>query len=257
MLSGINWSAQIRCVFATLFLLVFAHQGCCCDTSMLELLTGSSSQESVNAKLLIISSKMQVTAATAQAFNHAAAEKMHHEVMESWLYVASQITTNPPGQASGKSGFNSLIVEISRELGNIRQQIARRELEDVHDRLEVCVTRMSLLAAMIDGNHRMSDFLRLELVVLGLRPVARLFEQGREALLTSDLPTMLADLQLTGSQLVIDKIAVLRELAVALRNSVQSDQKRFATATLTGYLLLYQEFAALKRLLLAEKYFQS
>jgi len=257
MIIGEALLARIRCVFAVLLLIAYSQTAFCCDSSMLELLTGASSQESVTAKLLVISSKMQVTAATAQAFNHAAAEKMHHEAMESWLYVASQITSNPPGQAATDPDFHSVIVQISRELGNIRQQIARRELDNVHDRLEMCVTRMSLLAAMINGHHRMIYFLRLELAVLNLRPVISLFEPVRESIIASDFLSMLAGAGLQKFQPAKERVNSLKKFFVVLRDSATSDQKRFSTASLTGYLSFYHEFMELKKLLLSEKYFNS
>lgn len=257
MIIGEALLVRIRCVFAVLLLLAYSQTAFSCDSSMLELLTGSSSQESVTAKLLGISSKMQVTAATAQAFNHAAAEKTHHEVMESWLYVASQITSNPPGHAATDQDFHSVIVQISRELGNIRQKIASRELDNVHDRLEMCVTRMSLLAAMINGHHRMIDFLRLELVVLSLRPVTRLFEPVRASIIASDFLLLLESTGLQEFQPAQERVNSLTKLFVVLRDSATSDQKHFSTASLTGYLSFYHEFMELKKFLLSAKYFNS
>jgi len=248
--------ATVRSAFAVLLLIAHCQTACCCDSTMLELLTGSSSQESFSAKLLVVSNKMQVTAAYAQAFNHAAAEKMHHEAMDSWLYVASQITSYPPGKASGDLDFQSVVVQISRELGSIRQQIMQRELDDVHDRLEICVTRMSLLAAIINGHRRMIDFLRFELVLLNLRPKPRSFATCRDAIIASDFLAVLAGLGLPESPQITSKISIMKALFVAMRDSATSDQQRFGTATLTGYLNLYNEFSEFKKILLAEKYFQ-
>ncbi|EKD84116.1 MAG: hypothetical protein ACD_39C00232G0001 [uncultured bacterium] len=248
-----NIFCKLLCVI--LLLILPSEMACCCDNSMLELLTGSSSQESVSAKLLVISSKMQVTATHAQSFNHAAAEKMHHEVMESWLYVASQITSNPPGAAADNNDFHPVIVLISRDLGSIRQQILQRQLEDVHDQLEICVSRMSLLAAMINGHLRMRDFLRFELLILSLRPKSRSFVPGRDMILSSDFLTVLDSLGLHESPAVMEKVALLKKLFLVLRDTVSADQNRFSTATLTSYLALYNEFAEFKKLLLSEKYF--
>ncbi|MBU1107062.1 MAG: hypothetical protein KKB51_10370 [Candidatus Riflebacteria bacterium] len=242
-------------VFGTLFLLATANAAICCDNTLLELLTGSTPEASISARLLVISSKMQVTAGYARAFNNAAADKMHHEVMESWLYVASQITSNPPGQAAGDPDFHAVIVQISRDLGSIRQKILQRQLDDVHDQLEVCVSRMSLLAAIINGHQRMRDFLRFELLVLTLRPCSRLFESRKVAIISSDFILVLTSLDLPESLQVIEKIASLKSLYQTLSDRTYADQNCFNAVTQTAYLALYNEFSVLKKLLVAEKYF--
>jgi hypothetical protein len=218
-------------------------------------MTGSSAQAEINGKLLVISSKMQVTASLSQAFNHAAAEKLHHETMDSWLYVAAQITSNPPGKAAEDAAFSSLLVDISRDIGFVRQQIAARQLEDVHDRLEICVSRMSLLAAMIDGNQRMKQFLAFELLLLGLRPLPQLFEQSRDAIADADLIAVLANLDLPQTAEIKEKAAFLADNFARFKDLASADSKAFSRHTLTTYLTLYNEFSALKKLLLAEKYF--
>ncbi|KAF1080898.1 MAG: hypothetical protein GQF41_2712 [Candidatus Rifleibacterium amylolyticum] len=248
--------AKIPTLLFFLYLVfIFPFRLPACDNTLLELMTGSSAQAEINEKLLVISSKMQVTATLSQAFNHAAAEKLHHEAMDSWLYVAAQITSNPPGQAAEDAGFSSLLVDISRDLGFVRQQIAARQLEDVHDRLEICVSRMSLLAAMINGNQRMKQFLGFEILLLGLRPLPLFFEQSRNAIANADFITALTGLNLPETVDIKEKAASLADNFKRLKESASADGGAFSRQTLTAYLTLYNEFSAMKKLLLAEKYF--
>ncbi len=226
-----------------------------CDNTLLELLTGSKTQDSVNEKLLVISSKMQVTAELAKAFNHAAAEKMHQESMESWLYVASQITSNPPGRAAGDAEFNPLLVKISRDLGAVRQQLTGRQIDDVHDRLEICVSRMSLLAAIINGNVSMRKFIGFELLLLGLRPQPMFFADSRAAIAAADFNATIDKLELPQTHEIIEKSALLKTVFADLQNSAAADVNTFSKRTLTSYLSLYNEFSALKKILLAGRYF--
>jgi hypothetical protein len=243
----------------TIFFLPMLIQTPCrlfgCDNTLLEMLTGSKAQDSVNEKLLVISSKMQVTAELAKAFNHAAAEKMHQESMESWLYVATQITSDPPGSATGDIEFNPLLVKISRDLGTVRQLLAGRQSDDVHDRLELCVSRMSLLAAIINGNTSMREFLSFELLLLGLRPLPLSFAASRAAIALADFNAALDNLKLPQTPEVKEKTVLLKTIFANLQDSAAADGNAFSKKTLTSYLTLYNEFSALKKILLADKYF--
>ncbi len=252
--SGIKTAMAVLVCFCFLFA-SGSQPGRACDSTLLEILTGSSPEQSVAEKLLVISSKMQVTAALSQAFNHASAEKQHHEVMDLWLHVAAQITSNPPGNAGSDSGFHPLITQISRDLGTVRQQIVARQMEVVHDRLEICVSRMSLLASIITGHKRMREFLEFELLVLGLRPLLQSFEESRAAVVATDFAAALASLNLPETSDINDQAFALKKQFATFRDSFADDQKAFSNATLTSYLALYNEFSALKKLLLAAKYF--
>lgn len=226
-----------------------------CDSTLLELLTGSNAQETFSEKFLVISSKMQVTATLSQAFNHAAAEKMHHEVMDSWLYVASQITSNPPGSATADPGFHATVVNISRELGLIRQQLSRRELDHVHDQLEICVSRISLLAAMISGHQPMKDFLGFELLTLERRPQRQSFASSQAEIVATEFVKVLDGLNLPDTGAVAEKVTSLKHLFEKFRSSVSNDRSTFSRSSMATYLEIYNEFSALKKLLLAENYF--
>lgn len=255
MSSSINslWQKFFVCAFV--LVLVHAPLAISCDNTMLELITGSSAQESVSTSLLVISSKMQVVAAVSQAFNHAAAEAKHQEVMESWLYIASQITTNPPGHAAEDPDFHDTIVSISRDLGNVRQLLLQRQLDDVHDCLEICVSRMSLLAAMINGNQCMKNFLRFELLTFSFRPIVPDSAAWRHALLTVDYDAAINRLALPESAEIAARILPLKIAFAALRKNVEAEPKILGKSNLSVYLAFYNEFSALKKQLLAEKYF--
>ena len=242
-------------VFVVLFLIATAHVAFGCDSTMLEILTGSKPEASITARLLVVSSKMQVTASYAQAFNHAAADKMHHEAMESWLHVASQITSDPPDKVAADSDFHAVIVQISRDMGSIRQQILQRQLDNVHNQLEICVSRMSLLAAMINGHPRMQDFLRFELLVLGLRPHLQFFDTLKAAILSADFGSVIRDLGLPESPQINERVVALKNCYLTLSDRASADLHNFSPSTQTAYLALYSEFYELKKLLLAEKYF--
>jgi hypothetical protein len=175
--------------------------------------------------------------------------------MEGWLYVASQITTSPPGSASADPDFHATVVQISREMGIIRQLIAERKLEIVHNNLEITVTRMSLLAAMINGHRRMLDFLSFELQTLGLRPYSHDFSHSRAAIAAADLKSVLNSLELPDNLSVSEKVAAFTKAYDKFCGFADQDEKKFSKNTLTAYLELYNNFAALKKQLLDDGYF--
>lgn len=247
----------VRVLLALICLLFMAgsHQTEACDNTLLEMLTGSCPQQAFSDKLLVMSSKMQTTAVLAQAFNQAAAEKLHNEVMDIWLYVAAQITSNPPGNAGSDSGFQPLIVQISRDLGSVRQQIAARQLEGVHDRLEITVSRMSLLAAIMNGHRIMREFLEFEQLILCLRPMLQPFAASRAAVADADFNAALDRLKLPETEEVFAKKELLKKHFAAFAESVGQDEKAFSKNTLTAYLALYNDLSAMKKTLLAVSYF--
>lgn len=227
-----------------------------CDSSMLEILTGSNPGESLSAMLLSVSLKMQNVANYIKGFNNAAAENLHREVMEAWLNIASQITLNYPGFASENADFNGYMIQIARDLGAVRRKLASQELENAHDILEVCVTRMSLLSAIINKQKKIREFLELELNILTLRPLNQEPAELKRSIENFDLPEKLACLQL-------NKLSESKKFGADLTSSFKTFYKsisvpgsKISTEVKIVYQKVLDEFIKLKHALLAAGYFQ-
>lgn len=247
-----NWFfAIVLLSFSLLFNPVHA-----CDSSMLEILTGSSSQQSVTAKILAVSQKMQQAANLLKSFNHAAASRLHGEVMEDWLYIASQVAIDLRGSAADSLEFSSLLMQIAQDLGRVRRKLESDQLDYIHEILEACITRMSLVSAIINGQQRVREFLEIELLLYGIRP------------LFSDLAVLTA---MAGSSTLIARLAAMQphlatETAVMIPvlgnlyqdycQSLQLDRSKVSSATQAAFQKLLNHFVKFKQTLLNSNYFK-
>ncbi|HNX74146.1 MAG TPA: hypothetical protein PLM07_02550 [Candidatus Rifleibacterium sp.] len=177
-------------IFLVMLLLSGLANTCtACDSSMLEILTGSSKQSQLTSMMLAVSQKMQQTGSLLKAFNNAAATSLHHEIMENWLSITSKVA------GSEKSESSNLMIRISRDLGQIRRQLASADLEMIHERIEACITRVSLVCAILNNHQVMRRFLEIELDIFQLRPVVNDQKKLRELLVNCDLEKQLSEFE--------------------------------------------------------------
>lgn len=168
------------------------YQLSACDSSMLEILTGNSAQQDLTIRMLAITQKMQQTGSFLNAFNKAAADKLHREIMENWLSITSMIPSLPTDNSQVKE-CSELMMRISRDLGKIRRLLEENDAATIHEEIEACITRISLVSAIFSNHQRMRSFLEIELAIFQLRPVMSDIDNLKMLLQSSNLPAMLAN----------------------------------------------------------------
>ncbi len=227
--------------------------GLACDSSMLEILTGMSAQKQLTTRMLVVSQKMQQTGTLLNAFNIAAAAKMHQEVMENWLSITSQIQS----QASEVrySPIVSLLIAISQDLGQIRRQLESGNLDMIHEIIEVCITRISLACAGLNDHRSMRDFLEIELEIFQMRPHMNDRQLLKNKIDSSSLPQRLSTFLPETASAAPAMIADMTDNFNKIRNALsETDLSESAVQNLMQSLV--SQFIALKQYLLNANFFK-
>jgi len=237
-------------IFAALLTaLLYPIAAVACDNTLILLLTGDTAEESVCRKLVHISGEMQKTADLAQSFNHAATAELHQEVLNKWLYVASEITSSPPASAAEHPQFMSLLTQISRELGQVRRLIGDKKLETVHHFLEVSVARMSLLSAILaDAQPHINNFIEFEIALFATRPAPG----PNQRLSNSEFSAQLNGLNLPEDAETQSAATSLLQAFMAFDTAQES--QNFLQAQIK-YQEVYNRYVKLKRSLLDKGFF--
>ncbi len=224
---------KIITIFFVLFFLRGPANTCtACDSSMLEILTGSSRQSQLTTMMLAVSQKMQQTGGLLKAFNNAAAASLHHEIMENWLSITSKVA------GSEKSQGSDLMIRISRDLGQIRRQLATADLEMIHENIEACITRVSLVCAILNNHQVMRQFLEMELDIFQLRPVANDQNRLRELMANCNLEKQLSEFEPGIASAAPKMVATLNESYQLLKESLEKpDFEQQTTARLLQSLV--------------------
>jgi hypothetical protein len=227
-----------------------------CDSSVLEILTGTSVQNETIARILAISQKIQQAAAALKAFNHASAKRMHHEAMEHWLYVASRITAEKLAPESKTDEFSNLMVAIAGDLGNVRRSLEKKNYDYLHEILEACITRMSLVAALMEKKSVVAVFLRFELEIYSLRPFFGEPDKLRVMSSESRFADRLHDLQ---GLVPPDAVAALANLGQQYERFADSLKKNDAVLDESHrmHVTLVNSFVQLKGKLIDSGFFRS
>ncbi len=157
---------------------------------MLEILTGMSAQKQLTTRMLAVSQKMQQTGNLLNAFNIAAANRLHQEVMENWLSITSQIQSLSDEIRTPQ--IVSLLIAISQDMGQIRRQLESESLTMIHEIIEACITRISLACAGLNNHKTMHGFLEIELEIFQLRPHLKDHRALKIMVDSSSLPQRLA-----------------------------------------------------------------
>lgn len=144
----------------------------CCDSTILILLTGNTANKVFVTRLLAISQRLQLEGESLNAFNLAAAKAQHKEILEAWLYTVSEAHTSIEVAANYSQEYSRLLIEVANDLGLVRKKLAANSLELIHEIIEVCITKISLIGAIVSEQTRVYEFLKLELRVFEPRRFA-------------------------------------------------------------------------------------
>lgn len=247
---------SITCLLLTLFLAAGSLPLSACDSTILELLTGTNAQQSITTRILAVSQKIQQSASLLKSFNHAAASNLHREVMENWLYIAAQITATPPVAAENAAEFSDLLIEIARDLGQVRRKLDGNQSDFIHEILEACITRMSLVSALINDNPKVKEFLQIELMIYCLRPffadLTTLTRMTAESGIAAKLTGLRPRLSPQAADLASEIVAGFDNYRISL----QKDQEVVSIATQQLFQGMLNSFIRFKQHLLNESYFK-
>ena len=192
------------------------------------------------------------------SYNIAAAKKQHAIIMKDWLSLVSELGSTPIVSDSHKKEFRELLSGVAKDLGVVRRQLEKEIYINIHEIVEVCVTKITILATLVRDNAKVYNFLKFELSVY----LPGVYLDKQDEFLTQ---SFLKDIEITVNNLKISFSQKAKELAVLFLNSVDNHRKMiddiknnqipWEKATLS-YNDLKNSFVALKQQLLADGYFE-
>ena len=234
-----------------------ASQSFACDATVLALLTGKDLNDSAVSKFLEVSNKLIAEGDMLNSYNIAAAKKQHAIIMRDWLGLVTELGSAPMVSDSNKEEFRNLLSEVAKNLGAVRKLLEKEIYVNIHEIIEVSVTKITILGTYVRNNAVVRNFLKFELCVY--EPGVYLDRQ--DDFLTN---SCLSGIEITVENLEKSYSSKAKELSkdflTAVANhrktvdEVKNKQLPWEKATLS-YNDLKNSFVALKQQLLAEGYF--
>lgn len=248
--------ALIIKIVIVLLLIFTGSQSFACDSTVLALLTGNDINASTVSKFLTVSNKLIAEGEMLNSYNIAAAKKQHATIMTDWLSLVSELGSAPMVSDSHKAEFRGMLSEIAKELGIVRKQLEKENYVNIHEIIEVCVTKITFLGALIKDNKVICNFLKFELAVYN----PGIYLDRQDQFLTE---SFLKDIETTVCNLEKSYSPKARELSKAFLISLETHRKvidevkknqiPWEKATLS-YNNLKNSFVALKQQLLEDGY---
>lgn len=247
---------RLSLIFLFLLSLNIVAPSSACDSTILELLSGESSQQEITGLLLSLSKKMQQTANVLKSYNNAAASKLHLQIMEDWLKISSKITANAHTLTPTYPQFSNFLMQVARDLGQVRRKLEDKRLDYIHEILESCITRMSLISAMINGKQRIVRFLEAELLIYNLRPFFGDLVTLKKKMSNSNLTLKLEQIGKNVSPEASQMIPALSKFYEIFRESIEQEKIEISMGTMAIFQNFLNNFIKFKRKLLNESYFR-
>ena len=246
----------IKVIFVLLLILA-ESQTFACDATVLALLTGNDLNATTVNKFLEVSNKLIAEGDMLNSYNIAAAKKQHAVIMRDWLGLVTELGSAPMVSDSYKEEFRNLLSEVAKELGTVRKLLEKEIYVNIHEIIEVSVTKITILGTYIRDNDVVRNFLKFELSVY--TPGVYLDRQDE----------FLANSCLRGIEITVENLekaysSKAKELSksflIVVENhrktvdEVKNNQVSWEKATLS-YNDLKNSFVALKQQLLSDGYF--
>ena len=241
-------------------MLVFAEsQSFACDSTVLALLTGNDLNASTVSKFLEVSNKLIVEGDMLNSYNIAAAKKQHAIIMRDWLKLVSELGSAPMVSDSHKTEFTEILTEVAKDLGVVRKLLEKEIYVNIHEIIEVCVTKITILGSLIKENTFVCNFLKFELFVYKPGIYLDRQEEFLDKSYLKDIEESITNLEKSYSEKA-------KELSKAFFVSVENHRKTiddiknnkipWEKAPLS-YNNLKNSFVAVKQQLLADGYFNN
>lgn len=216
------------------------------------LLTGTSSNAVFVTRLLAISQRLQLEGEALNGFNIAAAKSQHQEILEAWLYTVSEAHTSVEVAPDYSKEYSRLLIEVAKDLGLVRKKLAANSLEFIHEIIEACITKISIIGAIVSEQLKVYEFLKLELAIFEPRCFLGDGKLFVEKLDLGDFEEKMVQMldktsekQMSVSRQLFEKIAHFKS---ALDDHVVPEARWLAT-----YAELVDAFILLKKQLLEER----
>ncbi|MDD3001681.1 MAG: hypothetical protein PHF29_07995 [Candidatus Riflebacteria bacterium] len=235
-----------------IFAFIVPQSLCACDSTILSLLTGTTQHSVVVTKMLAVSQKLQLEGEMLNAFNIANAKNMHKEIMENWLQIVSELYSNNLVGNNYKEEFSAILIEVSKDLGTVRKNLNINNTNSLHEIIEACITKISLLGAIINDDKHIYEFLRLELNVYKPRPYLNDFEKFSKMTDFVHFDEKIGELKKSYSEKAVILADELSKSFKVYRNIIKSQEK---DKYITAYNNFVNTFILLKKQLLDDKYF--
>lgn len=246
-------------LFLVILLVLSGSQSFACDSTVLALLTGNDISTSTVSRFLSISNKLIVEGDMLNSYNITAARKQHTTIMNDWLELVSELSSTPMIANSHKTEFKETLSDVSKDLGIVRKLLEKEIYVNIHEIIEVCVTKITILGTLIKDNTAARDFLKFELSIYN--PGVYL-DRPDEFLIQS----YLNDIELTINHFEKSYSSKANELSKAFSVAVENHRKTIDKIrtnqtswekALISYNNLKNAFVAIKQQLLAEGYIKS
>ena len=238
-------------------LILTESQSFACDSTVLALLTGKDLNDSAVSRFLEVSNKLIAEGDMLNSYNIAAAKKQHAIIMRDWLGLVTELGSTPMVSDSNKEEFRNLLSEVAKDLGTVRKLLEKEIYVNIHEIIEVSVTKITILGTYVRDNAVIRNFLKFELCVY--EPGIYLDRQD-EFLSNS----YLREVEITVNNLEKSYSSKAKELSKDFLTAVENHRKivdeiknmqlPWEKATLS-YNDLKNSFVALKQQLLADGYF--
>ncbi len=247
----------IKIIFV-LFLIIAETQSFACDSTVLALLTGNDINSSTVSKFLSVSDKLVAEGDMLNSYNIAAAKKQHAIIMRDWLGLISELGSTPMVSDAHKKEFRELLSDVAKGLGIVRKQLEKEIYLNIHEIIEVCVTKITILATLVRDNTKVYNFLQFELSVYAPGVYLDKHDEFLTESFLKDIETTVGNLEKTYSQKAkesskdfLNSVENHRKIIDEVKNNKISWEK----ATLS-YNDLKNSFVALKQQLLSDGYFE-
>ncbi len=152
-------------ILLILYFLIVINIAIACDSTVLALIAGENLNANTVAKFLTISEQLEKEGEMLNAYDVASAKLTHKEIMKNWLKLVVDLGSAPMVPEEYKNEFSSYLPEIAKDLGRVRKKLENDNLENIHEIIEGCVTKISILGAQINNKKDIYKFLKLELLV--------------------------------------------------------------------------------------------
>ena len=232
-------------------------QSFACDATVLALLTGNDLNATTVNKFLEVSNKLIAEGDMLNSYNIAAAKKQHAVIMRDWLGLVTELGSAPMVSDSNKEEFRNLLSEVAKDLGVVRKLLEKEIYVNIHEIIEVCVTKITILGTYVRDNAVVRIFLNFELSVYAPGVYLDRQDEFLSNSCLSGIEIKAEDLEKSFSQKAKElskNFMTAVESHRKIVDEVKNNQVSWEKATLS-YNDLKNSFVALKQQLLADGYF--
>lgn len=210
-------------------------------------------------RLLAISQRLQLEGDSLNAFNLATAKNQHQEILEAWLQTVSDAHTSVEIARVYQDEYSRLLLEVAKDLGKIRKKLLANSLDLIHEIIEACITKISIIGAIASEKQLVYQFLQLELAVFAPRPFIKDSTLFNDMLKSTNIEEKLMPLTprfSNESQLLSHNLISMFNAFKLVLATISSDEK-VSLKQFSAYNEVVDSFILLKKKLLDEHFLEN